>query len=193
MDLLLKYATTFKKLMNFQYCFTLGRKGKLKEIVLGFSETDFHHLVGLHKLKDIDTARANRSFVFRDILEGHITYDTLMKSAFIDEILSRLQTFPKLEALLDNDQLVFRYNKKQYPYSAIESEFLLKMGDGTILDISFLFLDKSDQGVYFCRSFFPMERIDYTKEQMQYTLLKKEKRNLVTGQIELLYDRLSPK
>ncbi|MCD7967849.1 MAG: PBECR4 domain-containing protein [Clostridiaceae bacterium] len=193
MDLLLKCAVTFKQLMNFQYCFILGRKGQLKEIVLSFSETDFHHLVGLHKLKDIDIARANRSFVFRDILAGRITYDTLMKSVFIDEILSRLQTFPKLEILLDNDQLVFRYNKKYYPHSAIESEFLLKMGDGSILDISFLFLDKSDQGVYFCRSFFPMERTDYTKEQMQYTLLKKEKRNLVTGQIELQYDRLSPK
>lgn len=174
MDLLLECAATLKKLMNFQYCFTLGRKGQLKEIVLSFSETDFHHLVGLHKLKDITIARANRSFVFRDILAGRITYDTLMKSIFIDEILSRLQTFPKLEALLDNDQLVFRYNKKQYPYSAIESEFLLKMGDGTLLDISFLFLDKSEQGVYFCRSFFPMERTDYTKEQMQYTLLKKK-------------------
>lgn len=193
MDLLLECAATLKKLMNFQYCFTLGRKGQLKEIILSFSETDFHHLVGLHKLKDITIARANRSFVFRDILAGRITYDTLMKSIFIDEILSRLQTFPKLEALLDNDQLVFRYNKKQYPYSAIESEFLLKMGDGTLLDISFLFLDKSEQGVYFCRSFFPMERTDYTKEQMQYTLLKKEKRNLITGQIELQYDRLSPK
>lgn len=193
MDLLLKCAVTFKKLMDFQYCFTLGKKGQLKEIVLGFSETDFHHLIGLHKLKDIDIARANRSIVFRDILSSRITYENLIKSVFIDKILSRLQIFPKLEALLDDDQLVFRYNKKLYPYSAIESEFLLKMGDGTILDISFLFLDKSEQGVYFCRSFFPMERTDYTKEQMQYTLLKKEKRNLVTGQIELQYDRLSPK
>lgn len=189
----MKCAAAFRKLMDFQYCFTLGRKGQLKEIVLGFSETDFHHLVGLHKLKDIDIARGNRSIVFGNILAGRITYDNLIKSVFIDEIISRLRTFPKLEALLDNDQLVFRYNKKIYPYSAIESEFLLKMGDGTILDISFLFLDKSEQGVYFCRSFFPMERIDYAKEQMQYTLLKKEKCNLVTGRKELLYDRLTPK
>lgn len=46
MDLLLKCAASFEKLIDFQYCFTLGRKGKRKEIVLGFSETDFHHLVG---------------------------------------------------------------------------------------------------------------------------------------------------
>lgn len=190
MDLLLKCATAFRKLMNYQYYFTLGRKGRLTEIVLGFSETDFHHLVGLHKLKDIHIARANRSIVFQDILANHITYHTLSKSHYINDISSRLQTFPQLETLLDHNQLVFRYNQKNVPYSAIKSEFLLKMGDNTILDISFLFLDKSEHGLYFCRSFFPMDRADYAKGQMQYTLLKKEKHCLVTGETEIQYNRL---
>ena len=48
MDLLMECASVFKNLMNYQYRFTLGRKGKLKVITLGFSETDFHHLGGLH-------------------------------------------------------------------------------------------------------------------------------------------------
>lgn len=193
MDLLMECASVFRNLMDYQYRFTLGRKGRLKEITLGFSETDFHHLVGLHKLKDTEIARANRSMVFRDILARRITYDTIAKSAFIEEILSRLEAFPNLEVLLDHDQLVFRYNKKIYPYSAIESEFLLKMGDRTILDITFLFLDKAEHGIYYCRSFFPMERTDYTKEQMQYTLLKKEKINTRTGAVTIQYDRLTPK
>lgn len=193
MDLLMECASVFRNLMDYQYRFTLGRKGRLKEITLGFSETDFHHLVGLHKLKDTEIARANRSMVFRDILARRITYDTIAKSAFIEEILSRLEAFPNLEALLDHDQLVFRYNKKIYPYSAIESEFLLKMGDRTILDITFLFLDKAEHGIYYCRSFFPMERTDYTKGQMQYTLLKKEKINTRTGAVTIQYDRLTPK
>lgn len=168
MDLLLKCATAFRKLMNYQYYFTLGRKGRLTEIVLGFSETDFH----------------------QDILANHITYHTLSKSHYINDISSRLQTFPQLETLLDHNQLVFRYNQKNVPYSAIKSEFLLKMGDNTILDISFLFLDKSEHGLYFCRSFFPIERADYAKGQMQYTLLKKEKHSLVTGETEIQYNRL---
>lgn len=58
MDLLMECASVFKNLMNYQYRFTLGRKGKLKVITLGFSETDFHHLVGLHKLRDTEVARA---------------------------------------------------------------------------------------------------------------------------------------
>lgn len=180
-------------LMKYQYRFTLGRKGKRKEITLGFSETDFHHLVGLHKLKDMEIARANRYSVFKEILAGHITYKTLTKSEFFDRISSRIQIFPNFECLLDQDHLVFRYNKKLYPYSAIESEFLLKMGDGTILDIAFLFLDQGKQDIYYCRSFFPMERTDYTKGQMQYALLRKEKICLSTGIKQIQYDRLTPK
>lgn len=151
MDLLMKCAHNYQKLMSYEYRFTLGRKGKLTKIVLRFSDTDFHHLAGLHKLKDTGIARANRSTVFQKILDGSLTYDTITKS-----------------------------------------EFLLKMGNETILGITFLFLDQSEQGIYFCRSFFPMERTDYTKGQMQFTLLKKEKYNLKTKQTLTQYDRLCP-
>lgn len=191
MDLLMECAAAFHHLMNYQYRFVLGRKGKKKEITLGFSETDFHHLVGLHKLKDIEVARQSRSIVFRDILNGRITYQTLLKSEFFNSIQSRIQTFPDIEKMLDQEQIIFRYNKKIYPYSAIESEFLVKIGEGIALNIAFLFLDKVNQGLYYCRSFFPMEKTDYSKGQMQYTLLKKEKYELSTGGNNILYDRFS--
>lgn len=38
-----------------------------------------------------------------------------------------------------------------------------------------------------------MERTDYSKNQMQYTLLKKEKINRNTGETVVQYDRLTPK
>ncbi len=77
MDILMQCASGFQKLMDYEYKFTLGRKGKLTEIRLGFSDTDFHHLIGLHKLKDIDIARSNRSTIFHRILDGRITYAAL--------------------------------------------------------------------------------------------------------------------
>ena len=43
MDLLLKCTTVFKHLLQFRYCFVLGRKNIKKEIMLGFDETDFHN------------------------------------------------------------------------------------------------------------------------------------------------------
>ena len=189
----MKCASNFKKIMDYEYYFSIGRKGKLKEITLGFSDTDFHHLAGLHKLKDTHIAHANRSAIFQQILNGSITYDTLTKSQFLPEIQSRLEALPNLESLLDENQLVFRYNPQIYPHSSIQSEYLLKMGDGIILGITFLFLNQSEHGIYFCRSFFPMERSDYTKGQMQYTLLKKEKYNLKTQQSLVEYNRLIPK
>ena len=193
MDLLQQCAFVFDRLTEYQYRFTLGRKGKRKEIVLGFGETDFHHLVGLHKLKDINIARENRQAVFRKILAGQITYQTIEKSAYVGESSLRLESFQFIEELLDSKQLVFRFNKKAAPFSAIDGDFLLKMGDGAALRLSFLFIDQDDCGVYFCRSFFPMERTDYSKNQMQYTLLKKEKINLDTGEMIVQYDHLTPK
>lgn len=97
---------------------------------MGFSETDFHHLAGLHKLRDISIAKENRQTVFRDILAGRITYRTIEKSGFVDESRLRLETFQFIEDLLDGEQLVFRFSKKVLPYSLIDGEFLLKMGTG---------------------------------------------------------------
>ncbi len=191
MDLLMKCASNFQKLMDYEYRFILGRKGQLQDITLGFSNTDFHHLAGLHKLKDIDLARLNRNIVFQQILNGNITYSTLLKSQSLPEIQSRLNTLPYLESLLDGNQLFYKYNKKVFPHSSIQSEFLLKLGDGIILNLSFLFVDHAKKDVYFCRSFFPMEQTDYSKRQMQYTLLKKEKHNLKTHQTLILYDHLT--
>ena len=179
MDLLTQCAVNYQTLLNYEYRFTLGRKRKLIELVLRFSESDFHHLAGLHKLKDLHIARANRSTVFQQILLGKITYHTIIKSQFFPEIQDRISALPHLETLLDNDHLIFRYHKNVFPQSSIKSEFILKMGNGTTLDIAFLFLDRSEQGVYFCRSFFPMGKTDYSKGQMRYTLLHKEKHHRI--------------
>lgn len=170
MNLLMKCATSYQKLMDYEYQFTLGRKGKMTKITLQFPSTNFHHLAGLHKLKDISIARANRSTVFYQILDGRITYDTIKKSRFLPEIQSRLDSLPYLESFLDENPIIFRFNKTIYPRSAIESEFLLKMGNGTILGITFLFLDKSKQSIYFCRSFFPMEKYGHTQKNFENCL-----------------------
>lgn len=103
-DLLQRCAAVFERLIGCQYRFTLGRKGKQKEIVLGFRETDFHHLAGLHKLRDISIASENRQTVFRDILAGRITYRTIEKSVFVDESRLRLEMFQFIEDLPDGEQ-----------------------------------------------------------------------------------------
>ena len=143
----MKCASNFQKLMDYEYRFILGRKGQLQDITLGFSNTDFHHLAGLHKLKDIDLARLNRNIVFQQILNGNITYSTLLKSQFLPEIQSCLNTLPYLESLLDGNQLFYKYNKKVFTHSSLQSEFLLKRGDGNRLNLSCLFVEHEEQDV----------------------------------------------
>lgn len=50
-----------------------------------------------------------------------------------------------------------------------------------------------DENTQVCRTFFPKAEKDYTKGQPRYTLLKKEKINLKTGETIVQYDRLTPK
>ena len=54
----------------------------------------------------------------------------------------------------------------------------------------FLFLSNARDDSYFCRSFFPEEKMDYTKNQASWTFLYKKKRNLIDGSEHILYDRL---
>ena len=73
MDKLQKCAKAFEKLLEIQYRIVIGRKGKTVELVIGFSKLDFHHLMGLGKLKDLRIAKQNRGSVFDEIITGIMT------------------------------------------------------------------------------------------------------------------------
>ena len=60
-------------------------------------------------------------------------------------------------------------------------------------DIYIFIKEKETVGRFFCRSFFPKEKKDYTIGQPQYTLLFKEKITVSTGEKVIQYDRLTPK
>ncbi len=188
-DILQECAKNFKKLFPIQYNIVIGRKMKNIHIVLGFQEVDFHHLVGLHKLKDLKIARANREKIFNQILNGTISFNMILQSRYFSDIQNRLQTFANIEKLIDSNQLIFKYNTHTNSLSVIQAEYLLSTPyQGN--DI-YIFLDKdTSTNQYFCRSFFPKDKKDYTIGQTNYTLLYKEKINTVTGKVELQYNKL---
>lgn len=173
MDLLLQCAQEFKKLLPFEYRFTIGRKGKLVTFSITFEETDFHHLAGLHKLRDnalFITGARNR--IFQSVLAGRLTLANAQSSAFYNEIESRFEPLSHLESFLDSNELVFRYNESANVFSVIEADYLLenKYNGNPV----YLFIAKRDHAdSHVCRSFFPKEKKDYTLGQTKYTLLKK--------------------
>ncbi len=156
-DHLFGCAKAFEHLLDVQYHIILGRKNQLTELHLRFEPTEFHHLVGLHKLRDLRLARGNREKIFQQILSKTICMEDIKKSRYFPEIQDRIDPFDKIEHFLDSNKLIFRH---------------------------------TEEGHFFCRSFFQKGEKDYTKGQAIYTLLKKEKTILSTGKTMVQYDRL---
>ena len=190
MDKLFECATTYKQLLSTQYNMIVGRKGKTINISIKFNDTEFVHLLGLHKLEDNEFIRsAARTKVFSAVLNKKITFNEVKKSKYFSLINNRFEPFSNIENLFDSNELIFRYNEKQNAFSLIKADFLLATPFKET-DI-YIFISKNDESTnYFCRSFFPKETKDYTFGQTKYALLYKEKVNLTTGEIEVQYDRL---
>lgn len=192
MDKLQECAKAFENLLNIQYNIVIGRKGKTHNISLIFQNTNFHHLLGLHKLKDLQIAQIKREDVFKDILNGKITYNHIHKSVYINNIVNRIDPLSCIENLLDNNKLIFQYNDKKNKISLIQANYLLSTPHNQ--NDVYIFIDKcKNDETFFCRSFFPRETLDYTKGQSRYTMLYKEKIDLSTGEKQIQYDRLTPK
>jgi len=118
-------ARAFEKLLDKKYHIVIGRKGKTVDLTVGFSQHDFHHLMGLGKLKDLRIATQNRSTVFSEILNGNISEKTINQSRYVSKIQSRFSPLSAIEQIFDKNSLVFRYNAKQATFSAIQADFLL--------------------------------------------------------------------
>ena len=194
MDLLKKCALSFHVLLEYEYHFVIGRKGQLREFRLGFDMADFHHLAGLHKLKDIaQIQQGMRERIFEKILSGNISMDLIEKSSYYSQMSGRILPLAGLEQFLDDNQMIFRYNEQVHKFSMIKADYLLE-GKANI-NPSYLFLGarNHDEKEQMCRTFFRIEDKDYTEGQPKYTLLKKEKIHLPTGKILVQFDKLSNK
>lgn len=187
MDKLYACALAFKELLDTEYHIIIGRKNKLTKIIIKFEDYHFHHLMGLGKLKDIEFSTPNRTLIFNQILKRKITYEDIKQSNFISKIENRFTPLSNIESILDLNNLVFKYNQNNLKFSNIQSEYLLS----TIYHENeiYVFISK-DMEAYFCRSFFPKEKIDYTNGQMKYTLLQKIKVNKITGIKTIQFNRL---
>lgn len=93
-DLLLECAKNYEKLLEFAYHFVIARKGIQREFTLLFQKSDFHHIAGLHKLRDIFSAqRGSREELFDNILNETISQNLIQKSEFYKDSSARLLHF----------------------------------------------------------------------------------------------------
>ena len=185
MDKLLTTASAFSNLLNTEYEFVLGRKSITVRLKVIFHKTHFYHLAGLHYLTDIQNLKGDREILFDNIIAGKITSADLEKSVFYSKIDKRLVSLELLESLFDSDNLVFKYDQKANNFSVMEADYLMEnyVNSSKI----FTFLSKNPDNNYFCRSFFPMEKQDYSFGQSNWTILLKKKKDLLTDSTQELY------
>lgn len=181
----------FLPFLDVEYEIILGRKGVAVTLKISFDKKDCFHLMGLQYLKDRPELNRDRGKVFDEIAAGVIPVCKLESSDFYDKIEERIHFLPLLEDILDSNDTVFKYNKKANVYSMIDADYLMKNNKEN--RTLFLFLSKKKDDTYFCRSFFPEDKNDYTRNQASWTLLYKKKINTKTGSERVLYNRLSAK
>ena len=179
----------FSKLLKIQYKIVIGRKGKAVMLNVNFSKEDCFHLMGLQYLKDRPDLNKKRSQIFDNLLNRKISKHHIESSDFYSKIRDRIDLLPNLENIFDSNNTIFKYNKKENAYSMIEADYLLE--NYLFERIVYLFLSQERENHFFCRSFFPKEKRNYTKNQATWTLLYKEKVNIVTGEKMVLYNKLS--
>lgn len=185
-------VNSFCSLLDTEYHLVLGRKGVAVELAIRFGKKDCFHLMGLQYLTDMPNLSRDRGKIFDEIMERKITQKQVELSDHYQKIAERVDLLPHLEGMFDSNDTIFKYNERLNAFSMIQADYLMK---NRIQDKNvFLFLAKDkEKGHYFCRSFFPESRRDYTRNQASWTLLYKRKTRLSTGGEEILYNRLSKK
>ena len=179
---------SFASLLDTEYQLILGRKGEAVSLKITFDKKDCFHLMGLQYLTDRPELSRDRGKIFDEIKSRVLTKEQIESSDLYEQIADRVDLLPFLEDLFDSNDTVFKYNEKKNSFSMIKADYLMK---NRLVDKNvFIFLSKSKDDTYFCRSFFPETNRDYSKNQASWTLLYKKKIAISTGKSVVLYDRL---
>ncbi len=179
---------SFTSLLDTQYYLILGRKNLSVTLQIAFDKKDCFHLMGLQYLTDRPELSRDRGKIFDEIKERKLTVLHIESSAFYYKIAERVNMLTNLEEIFDCNETIYKFNSKNN-YSMIQAEYLMKhkIEEKNV----FLFLAKNQKkNIYFCRSFFPEEIRDYTKNQASWKLLYKKKVNMITNQEIILCDKL---
>lgn len=194
MDALQRCAGNYMRLVNVTYRMIVGRKGETLEIVIGFHPSNFHHLAGLHKLVDVSHFQnGRRADVLNKILTGEYSMKDVENSRYIKKIRARIDLVAELEQFLDSNELIFRYDSRRNKGSRIKADFLLQSKKNERDAYLFLVKRAPDGNACACESMFWRTGKDYAKGQERFTLLYKEKINLLTNESIVQYDKMTPK
>lgn len=175
----------FSKLLDIEYQFVLGRKDKTVSLTIEFQNYHFFHLAGLQYLKDLPRLFIPAEEVYNKIESGQLPVSYIESSNNYNYIKGRVEYLPSLEYIFDSNDTIFKYNPELQAFSVIEADFLLRNEINTVP--IFVFLSKGKNEKYFCKTFFPQGKKDYTERQTKWTVLFKKKIVKSTNTETVLY------
>ena len=132
MDSIQTALNAFRYMTDYKYDFVLAHDKELHGVRLTFDYRDFHHLVGLHYLDDIDIPKSHKK-LFQQIDEGKIsdeylsTSENYLKVRNSDAIVrDRIYYFRNIEYFLDSKNLVFDYVGYMNKGSQITADYMIR-------------------------------------------------------------------
>lgn len=176
---------TFSKLLDIEYEFILGRKGKSVELRVEFQKLHFFHLAGLQYLRDLPRLAVPAEEVYNQLESGQLSVSYIESSQNYDFIKGRIDYLIYLEQIFDSNDTIFKYNPALQTFSVIEADFLMKNEINQVP--LFVFLSKGKNEKFFCKSFFPETKKDYADRQTKWTVLFKKKIEKSTNTETVLY------
>ena len=175
----------FSKLLDIEYQFVLGRKDKTVSLTIEFQKYHFFHLAGLQYLKDLSRLFIPAEGVYNQIESGQLPVSYIESSNNYNYIKGRVEYLPTLEYIFDSNDTIFKYNPELQAFSVIEADFLLRNEINKVP--IFVFLSKDKNKKYFCKTFFPQGKKNYTERQTKWTVLFKKKIVKSTNTETVLY------
>ena len=141
-------ALKFQKVLG--YTIEIEFDGKrYTPVFINFMPSDYFHLAGLHKLKDVNFVGSKEN-IFNKIL----TDDTLCKkidsSMYIGDILERINALNYIKNIFKNKFEIYPYKRNSNRWSKIKADYLIKFYFKS--KQCFLFLRKRDGVYYVCNS-----------------------------------------
>lgn len=170
MDKIYEAAKYYRDYLNNKrfYC-KAARKGVILELELVFREEHFKHLIGLHKLKDLDESQMSSRAIYDAILSKNITYETIKNSIFLSEMEDRLNHFNELKDILFTNKLMMKGIKKN-SFNNISADILFtKDSEQGILE---LFLKNSPSDISVPVTFILAETNKYKDRVSLWTILE---------------------
>ena len=141
-------ALKFQKILG--YTIEIEFDGKrYTPVFINFMPSDYFHLAGLHKLKDVNFVGSKEN-IFNKILTDDILCGKIDSSIYIEDILERINALNYMKNIFKNKFEIYPYKRNSNRWSKIKADYLIKFYYKS--KQCFLFLKERDGVYYVCNS-----------------------------------------